>query len=53
MSKSTKSDLKGVSKKAESIKEIIKNGYKYLSMGGILIPILDENGKHEKFEEIH
>lgn len=28
--------------------EIIINGYKYLKFNGKLIPILDENGDHEK-----
>lgn len=27
---------------------VIKDGYKYLSFKGQLIPILDENGNHEK-----
>lgn len=36
-----------------SVKEIVREGYKYLDMGGMIIPILDEYGNHEKFEEIH
>lgn len=33
--------------------EVIKDGHKYLLYKGKLIPIMDENGEHEKVDEVH
>lgn len=34
------------------IEEVVIEGYKYLSYGGMLVPVLDENGDHEKEDDI-
>jgi hypothetical protein len=37
----------------KTVKEVVIDGYKYLDMDGILIPIVDENFEHVKAEDQH